>query len=675
MRLTINLIILFLTCRVTQACPTENYVVHESRSQSLSYRNGRVQRRSRARGDGIIPVRIGLTQSNLDIGYQRLMEVSHPSSLNYGKHLSHEEVVGLFAPGEEAVSSVKTWLVASGIRTERITHYENKGWLSINMRISEAENLFRTQYHEIDRQGEVRLGCDQYSVPKHLRQHIDYITPGVKPSGPMRKRSVSRALRRGINTNFALIEANEEVSSLSLSQSAASDLPPELQKCTSAFTPACFRALYGVPANNTALPGNSVGLFELFDTYAQEDLDAFWAKFAPEVPKGTAPLPAFINGATAPVPLNSTFNLGESPIDMTLIQSLVYPQTITLYQNEDRPSSIKVVQGQFPGFLNTFLDALDGSYCNSTDFGITGDSPGIDAVYPNADPGGFKGPKMCGAYKPAKVISFSYSTGEANLPANYVRRQCNEFMKLGLQGTTFIFSSGDFGVASTPGDISPSGCTSGSGQNGTIFTPQMPMGCPFVTIAGATQIQENGTIKDPETAMQGIPGKPLFTSGGGFSNFHAQPDYQKAAVENFFAAHDPGHPSYVANADATNVGVGGGLFNRAGRAYPDVAAVGKQYQTFIKGAQASTAGTSVSAPFWAALVTLVNQERQAVGKGPVGFINPVLYAHPEVFNDIVNGSNPNCGSSGFSAVPGWDPVTGLGTPKYPELLRLFLSLP
>lgn len=47
---------------------------------------------------------------------------------------------------------------------------------------------------------------------------------------------------------------------------------------------------------------------------------------------------------------------------------------------------------------------------------------------------------------------------------------------------------------------------------------------------------------------------------------------------------------------------------------------------------------------------------------------------PEVFNDIVNGSNPNCGSSGFSAVKGWDPVTGLGTPKYPKLLELFLRL-
>lgn len=75
----------------------------------------------------------------------------------------------------------------------------------------------------------------------------------------------------------------------------------------------------------------------------------------------------------------------------------------------------------------------------------------------------------------------------------------------------------------------------------------------------------------------------------------------------------------------------------------------------------------------------------------------MLYSNPQVLNDITNGSNPNCGTAGFSAVSGyvssflevntseelanimmccrWDPVTGLGTPNYPKLLELFLSLP
>jgi tripeptidyl-peptidase-1 len=48
----------------------------------------------------------------------------------------------------------------------------------------------------------------------------------------------------------------------------------------------------------------------------------------------------------------------------------------------------------------------------------------------------------------------------------------------------------------------------------------------------------------------------------------------------------------------------------------------------------------------------INEERLAIGKSPVGFINPVLYENPWVLNDITNGSNPNCGTAGFSAVPG-----------------------
>jgi hypothetical protein len=49
----------------------------------------------------------------------------------------------------------------------------------------------------------------------------------------------------------------------------------------------------------------------------------------------------------------------------------------------------------------------------------------------------------------------------------------------------------------------------------------------------------------------------------------------------------------------------------------------------------------------------INEERQAVGKGPIGFINPVLYANPWVLTDITNGTNLGCGSEGFAAVEGY----------------------
>ena len=53
--------------------------------------------------------------------------------------------------------------------------------------------------------------------------------------------------------------------------------------------------------------------------------------------------------------------------------------------------------------------------------------------------------------KPASVISTSYSYNEVDLSVAYAARQCAEYAKLGLQGITVIYSSGDWGVAGNGG--------------------------------------------------------------------------------------------------------------------------------------------------------------------------------------------------------------------------------
>ena len=100
-------------------------------------------------------------------------------------------------------------------------------------------------------------------------------------------------------------------------------------------------------------------------------------------------------------------------------------------------------------------------------------------------------------------------------------------------------------------------------------------------------------------------------------------------------------------------------------------------------------GTSASAPVWAGLVTLLNGERLAAGKSRLGFLPPMLYAFgatsPDGFTDITDGDNSctrgdgradaDCCKFGFAAARGWDPVTGLGTPRYEALKAYVLGLP
>jgi tripeptidyl-peptidase-1 len=380
-----------------------------------------------------------------------------------------------------------------------------------------------------------------------------------------------------------------------------------------------------------------------------------------------------IDGATAPAPITDAGP--ESILDFSLVFPLVFPQPIHLFQTDD-----DVVENNytFLGFLNNFLDAIDGSYCDFTAFGETGNSP-IDPPYPDPRPGGFKGALECGVFQPTKVISISYGGDELDLPQSYMERQCLEYMKLGMQGITVVISSGDSGVGQDDGCIvrgedSTGFNPAGASPNGTIFNPGGFVDCPFVTAVGSTFLPLGAdALTDSEIATTRFP------SGGGFSNFFGIPDYQAGAVADYLEIHqsqlDPTSFPFYTAINGSGVGANGGIYNRGGRGYPDVAANGDNVAIFLQGAPQLIGGTSASAPTFASIITLINEQRLNAGKSTVGFINPIMYAHPDVFHDITNGSNPNCGTTGFLAAEGWDPVTGLGTPKFPALLDLFMAQP
>ncbi|KAG0273841.1 hypothetical protein BGZ96_004638 [Linnemannia gamsii] len=215
---------------------------------------------------------------------------------------------------------------------------------------------------------------------------------------------------------------------------------------------------------------------------------------------------------------------------------------------------------------------------------------------------------------------------------------------LGARGTSVIVSSGDGGVGDNDPNLATQHCFTNDGKNKTEFLTNFPASCPFATSVGATQGFR------PEVAVSN------FGSGGGFSLYFEQPLYQKQAVDAYL--------------DRLPKGLYQGLYRPTGRAYPDVSAQGYHYRIWNGGKPRYVSGTSASAPTFAAIVTHLNAERLRLHKKPLGFLNPWLYGKGRAaLNDIVWGSNPGCGTQGFSAAKGWDPVTGLGTPDYVKMLK------
>lgn len=84
-------------------------------------------KRSRAHAANVLPVRIGLRQRNLEHAERYIEDVSNPSSPNFGKHWTAEQVANTFAPLKETTDQVTEWLATSGVNRDRITF--SKGML------------------------------------------------------------------------------------------------------------------------------------------------------------------------------------------------------------------------------------------------------------------------------------------------------------------------------------------------------------------------------------------------------------------------------------------------------------------------------------------------------------------------------------------------------------------
>ena len=167
---------------------------------------------------------------------------------------------------------------------------------------------------------------------------------------------------------------------------------------------------------------------------------------------------------------------------------------------------------------------------------------------------------------------------------------------------------------------------------------------------------------DPEVVT--VTNYTFITSGGGFSDYFPRPFYQEHAVHKYLTEyqHDKNY----------------GWFNPLGRAYPDVSAQGSRFVISVDGKFELISGTSASTPLFSSIVALLNDARLAAGKPSLGFLNPLIYKQlgtTSGFHDVESGSAEGCGGmTGFEAQKGWDPVTGWGTPYFPELVQAVMKL-
>jgi hypothetical protein len=205
---------------------------------------------------------------------------------------------------------------------------------------------------------------------------------------------------------------------------------------------------------------------------------------------------------------------------------------------------------------------------------------------------------------PVVAVSMSWAGGEFSGETS----SDGTFTSPSSHGVTYVAASGDSGA-------------------GVLY----PAASKNVLAVGGTTLALNSSGGyGSESAWSG--------SGGGYSSVESTPSYQSA-----LGLPSRGVPDVAYNADP----------NSGYYVYDSVRYAGGAGWWDV-------GGTSAGAPQWAALVAIADQGRRLAGKGSLDGASqtlPTLYSHPGDFHDITSGSN------GYAATAGWDPATGLGTPK------------
>ncbi|KAK1833976.1 alkaline serine protease [Podospora conica] len=593
------------------------------------------------------PIRLSIALSappqQLEEAERLLERISDPDSPHFGQHLSPRDANELLSPPQNTVDNVLRWLVDSGIPRTAIKASSSRAVLSIITTAEDGEQLLQTSFHQYLKGRSVEISSSAYRVPRHLSPSIDFISVSI-PSPPKKRRSPPQPERSGPP----------------ISKRPGVTLQPTQVNCLEYMTPACLRLLYNIPPPDChpTHPNSTLGIYaQSWSTHLDADLDAFYTQFHPDL-VGTRPHLMDIDGGYRQYDQQGLHWNLENNVDIQYATSIAFPHPVTVIQVGSRTQV---------GNTNLMLAAFDADYCASG---------GIEPVYDMKPPDPINNPDDradCGTVDPPKVISISYAWNEAEFSARYLRRQCREYLKLGLRGVTVLAASGDWGVADQLHKcLNPDTNLPTPPHTPGLSSPTFPASCPWVTVIGGTQLAPNTSTWNPsspsfppETAMSS--GHPhLSTSGAGFSNIFPRPAYQSPHVASYLTTHNPSH-------------LPAGFFNHSGRAYPDISLLSLNYLAHSNGALRRASGTSVAAPVVAGMLARVNDGRLRRGKGTVGFLNGILYSKrgAEFLRDVTSGWNVGClgneTAKVFEAGEGWDAVTGLGTVDFGGLWRVLVE--
>jgi subtilase family serine protease len=565
--------------------------------------------------------------------------VSDPSNAAYGRYLSAPTFRARFAPTKAAVAAVRAWLTGQGFKITAVP--ANGLYVAARGTVAQAQTSFRVKLNEYAVRGlTLRAPATPVTIPASLKGVVTAVV-GLDQGGEL----THPLSTRDIGLPPAGFRSGQP-SSLFWGQTIANDQPQAygryLPYAVRGYTPAQFRGAYGVAgAIKSGNDGRGVTV-AVIDAYAAPTIVYDVNRYSRD--NG---VPTFTRGqftqvwapglVSAPAQDDEQGWYGEETLDIEAVHSMA------------------------PGARIVYVGALSSS---DTD---------LDAAM-----------NWVVDHHAAQIITNSYGDAGESIAPDLIRAESAIFVQAAIEGIGVYFSSGDEGD-----EVADLGYP----------TVDWPASSPWVTDVGGTSLGvgannnylfETGWGTTKSTLVDGVwspplPGDYLYGSGGGTSQIMTEPWYQFGVVPTAVSHRFSSIPGRVVPDVAMDGDPNTGMLEGETQTFTD----GTYYDTYRIG------GTSVSCPLFAGVMALADQW----AGHPHGFVNPALYrlARSNAFRDVVsphgvvavvrsdfdNDENAAGGltfsvrtmnqTGTLQTTPGYDDVTGIGTPNGAAFLQALSS--
>lgn len=364
------------------------------------------------------------------------MQVSDPTSPQYGQYLNQSEIDAIFNPTEDTVSNVTSWLQGCGARNIVPGHSD----LHFTVRVDEANKMLDTRFKVYTNDKTEKLRTTRYSVPDTMRHHVDIIipTPHFGNLTPQESKLLSARLA---HYQSDLDPSCVDYVPLPNEDGETENMP--------SLGPRCLSELYHTANYRPNPKSDSAVAFGSFAYQSASFSDLAIYEDRLNLNSSNFTILASINNGTTSQNPDKTFQ-NEGNLDVQIIAGLVGGLPIGEYSTGGFGPLIP--NAVFPN------DTYDWNEPFLAHYEYLLAQPEVGLPW---------------------VISHSYADYENTVPIKYAQHVCNLIGMLGLRGRTILHSSGDMGVGQL--------CRHDVPPYQPQFASQFPGSCPYVTTVGDTQ--------------------------------------------------------------------------------------------------------------------------------------------------------------------------------------------